>query len=143
MKISKDQGISLIEVLAALVILSLGATVTLSWFSQSMSTMKNIKDQEDVLLIQMDVIELMRGVNPLIQPEGEIKLKKYNVVWSSSIKQPIRTMRSNQGGTGPFEVGVFNVVVDIYNSQNNTKVYSFDLNLSGYRKLKNSEVGNF
>lgn len=103
--------------------------------------MKNIKDQENILLLQVDVIELMRAVNPVIQPEGEFKFKKYNISWSSSIKEPMRTMRGNQGGIGPYEVGVFNVVVDIYNIENNIKLYSFDLNLSGYRKLQNSNEG--
>lgn len=141
MKFIKEQGISLLEVLAALVILSLGATVTLSWFSQSMSTMKNIKDQENILLVQIDVIESLRGVNPVTQPEGEFKLKEYHIRWSSSVKKPMQTMRGNQGGIGLYEVGVFNVVVNIYSIENNIKLYSFNVDLPGYRKLQNSKEG--
>ncbi len=56
------RGISLIEVLAALVILSLGASVAFSWFGQSVTAMGKLKAEEVRLLAENEAVDALRAI---------------------------------------------------------------------------------
>lgn len=128
----QQKGISLLEVLAALVILSMGASVAFSWFNQSVSTLNRLNIQEKNLLLKIEAIEFIRSINPSKEPEGSINLQNHTLKWSShSISNRVRTL-TKRGGNGQYETEIFKVSVDISNNKDDTKITFFDVELTGY-----------
>ena len=86
-KFSRDvrgsRGISLLETLAALVILSAGAAVMLTWFSQNATALSRLKESEDIERGRLQAIEYVRSINPVEQPRGAVSLANYRISWTS------------------------------------------------------------
>lgn len=106
-----SSGISLLETLAALVILSAGAAVMLTWFSQNATALGRLKEFEDIERGRLQAIEYVRSINPVEQPRGEVALANYRVSWTS--RQTADTVRAlNAMGTpGRFEVSLFELTI--------------------------------
>lgn len=130
-----SKGISLLEVIAALVVLSMGATVAFGWFSQSANTINRLKQEEIYLLVHADVIEYVRTINPLLNLKGSSEIQNYKVTWSSTPIAPVQTVLNNRGGKGKYEVCLFDVDVDIQSLENEEQVYNFSLQLPGYKLI--------
>lgn len=77
--LTKQTGISLLEVLAALVILSIGASVAFTWFGQSVTAMGRLKNEEASLLARNEAMEYLRAINPIEQPTGEVEMPGYRL----------------------------------------------------------------
>lgn len=114
-KFSRDgrgsRGISLLETLAALVILSAGAAVMLTWFSQNATALGRLKESEDIERGRLQAIEYVRSINPVEQPRGEVSLANYRISWSS--RQTADTVRALtvMGAPGKYEVSLFDVTI--------------------------------
>ncbi len=108
-----SRGISLLETLAALVILSAGAAVMLTWFSQNATALGRLKESEDIERGRLQAIEYVRSINPVERPRGEVELANYLISWSS--RQTADTVRtSNVFGTpGKYEVSLFELNIQL------------------------------
>jgi general secretion pathway protein I len=100
-------GISLLETLAALVILSAGATVMLTWFSQNAITLNRLKESESIEQGRLEALEYLRTINPVDKPRGEVVLNQYRIVWSS--RQSAESVRAVTalGSPGKYEVSLY------------------------------------
>lgn len=134
-----QKGISLLEVLAALVILSIGATVAFTWLGQSASTMHRLKQEEKLILIKFEAIEYIRSINPMDNSQGRTKINDYDLQWSSTPSQPIQRSLNSRGGQGNYEIGLFKTEVKI--SKSNEVALNFTINSSGYKKISNANSG--
>jgi type II secretory pathway pseudopilin PulG len=100
-------GLSLVEALAALVILSLGASIALTWFVQSADRLAKLRSEEAALLAQMQAVDFLQTVDPERQPQGRLSLSEYELRWSSQrVAEKQRSMTA-LGGDGRFEVSIF------------------------------------
>ena len=76
-------GFSLLEVIAALVILSIGASAAFSWLSQSVSTMSRLRAEEHLQMVRLEVLDYLRAINPSARPEGAVQMTGYEFSWTS------------------------------------------------------------
>lgn len=108
-----SRGISLLETLAALVILSAGAAVMLTWFSQNAAALGRLKESEDIERGRLQAIEFARSINPIERPRGEVELANYRVSWSS--RQTADTVRAltAMGTPGKYEVSLFELDIQL------------------------------
>ncbi len=126
----RQAGISLLEVLAALVILSIGASVAFTWFGQSASAMGRLKEEESSLLARNEALEYLRAVNPVAQPTGEIDMPGYQLVWTSRpIREAVRTL-TPLGTPSRYEV-----------ETGEAPWAQFQLQLAGYKQVASSSAG--
>jgi Prokaryotic N-terminal methylation motif len=137
----RHSGISLVEALAALVILSLGAAVALTWFIGSADRVARLREEETLLLNQLSAMDFMRSINPVERPQGQILLAGQQITWRSQVVSgPVRSM-NKQGGEGPFELTLHQVQVTLERSAGNPNIapaaqpLSFELKLAGYRSM--------
>jgi len=144
----KQRGISLLEVLAALVILSIGASVAFTWLGQSMNTLSKIKSEESILLAQNEAIEYLRTLNPQDKSSGEVSMKDYTVIWTASlwtaslIKPTARTMTA-LGNPAKYEVSLYELDVHLVRAPGDQKWSQFKIQLAGYRKVGSGSTGLF
>ena len=138
------RGISLIEVLAALVILSLGASVAFSWFGQSVATMGKLKAEEVKLLAENETTDALRVINPLLQPAGELIMPGYRVRWTSRvIGDPVSAL-TTLGTAARYEVSLHDLSVELQKDGDDTQIWSeFNLTLAGYKQVSGGSMSLF
>lgn len=140
-KAMRQAGISLLEVLAALVILSLGASVAFTWFGQSAAAMGRLKDEEASLLARNEAMEYLRAINPVAQPTGEVDLPGYRLTWTSHpIREVVRTL-TTLGTPSRYEVSLHELDVQLIHTIDNSPWTHFQLQLAGYRLVSSSSTG--
>lgn len=140
-RITRQSGISLVEALAALVILSLGAAVALTWFIGSADRVARLRQEENLLLNQLSAMDFVRSINPAERPQGQVLLAGQQMSWSSQIiSGPVRSM-NKLGGDGPFELTLHQVKFTLMQANDSNGVtntgepISFELKLAGYRSV--------
>ena len=107
----KMAGIGLLETLAALVILSVGATVMLTWFSQNASALSRLKETEKVEQAKLVALDYLRTLNPVDRPSGEIIIGQDRITWSSRTKvEPVRVVTA-MGSPGRYEISLYDLDV--------------------------------
>lgn len=141
-KMTRQAGISLLEVLAALVILSIGASVAFTWFGQSVTAMARLKDEEASLLARNEAMEYLRAINPVAQPTGEVDMPGYRLTWTSRpIRDVVRTL-TTLGTPSRYEVSLHELEVHLTHPANNAPWTHFQLQLAGYRLVAPSSAGS-
>lgn len=140
----RQSGISLLEVLAALVILSLGATVAFTWFGQSVSAMSRLKDEEASLLARNSAMDYLRAINPTVQPEGMVEMPGYQLKWRSRpIRDTVHALTS-LGTRSRYDVSLYELQVDLVrDGAAGTPWVSFKLELAGFEQVSGSSMGIF
>lgn len=135
-------GISLLEVLAALVILSMGASVAFTWFAQSAAVMTRVKAEEVGLLARNEAMEYIRAINPVAQPEGQVEMPGYQLTWHSrSIGEPMPAL-TTLGTASRYEVSLYEVDIALARDTATPNPWiRFTLNLAGYRQVGSGSTG--
>lgn len=142
-KMTRQAGISLLEVLAALVILSLGASVAFTWFGQSATVMGRLKDEEASLLARTEAMEYLRAINPVAQPTGEVGMPGYRLAWTSQpIREVVRTL-TTLGTPSRYEVSLYELDVELRHPADNSPWTRFQLQLAGYHLVSGSSNSIF
>jgi general secretion pathway protein I len=133
-------GISLLETLAALVILSAGAAVMLTWFSQNAVTLSRLKESESLEQGRLEALEYLRTINPVEKPRGEVVLNQHRIVWTS--RQSGETMRAVTalGSPGRYEVSLYELDIRVSKADSAAAdtLTRMSLPLAGYKLVGNS-----
>lgn len=138
-----QRGMSLLEVLAALVILSLGASVAFTWFNQSAAALAQVKSQEAELLARNAALEYLQHINPDQQPTGQVEMPPYSIVWSSKpVHQPVSGV-TDLGTSAGYTVSLHQLEVSLRKKDNVQNPWvTFKLTLAGYTRSEGS-TGSF
>jgi prepilin-type N-terminal cleavage/methylation domain-containing protein len=134
-----QRGMSLLEVLAAMVILSLGATVAFTWFNQSASALSQVKNQEAELLAQNEALEYLQHINPDQQPTGQVDMPDYQIEWRSQpVHQPVKSV-TDLGTAAGYTVSLSQLDVVLRKKDNRQQEWvKFKLTLAGYTQSESS-----
>ena len=144
---NRQRGISLLEVLAAMVILSAGATVAFTWFSQSAVAMGQVKSQEAELLARNEALEYLQHLNIDTRPEGQVSMEGFLLKWSSRPTQPQLSVVTDLGMPGSFSVSLHEVDVVLLKASPGkglaaeaaeTEWVRFQVFLPGYTRKQNA-----
>lgn len=126
-------GLSMVEVLAAMVIFSAGAAVLFPWIGQSSDRLGRLSDEQRVLFAELASLEYMKTVNPMLQPHGEVRLLDgYRLHWRSRQLGAGETVR-RPGSL--YDVGLFQVDVSL-DLGDRQKPHESSLQLAGWRQVR-------
>ena len=139
-----QQGMSLLEVLAAMVILSLGATVAFTWFNQSASALAQVKIQEAELLARNEALEYLQHINPDLQPAGQVSMSGYQIEWRSQpVHPPVKSV-TDLGTVASYTISLSQLdVVLRQNDKPQQEWVKFPLILAGYTQSEGSASSFF
>lgn len=138
-------GVGLLETLAALVILSAGAAVMLTWFSQNATALGRLKQNEKVEQGRLVALDYLRTLNPVERPTGKTILGDFRVEWiSKTVNDPVRIV-SAMGAPGKFEISLYELEVQLFMADadvSSVPVARMTLPVAGY-KANSSGQGMF
>jgi type II secretory pathway component PulJ len=130
---------SLLEVLAAMVILSLGATVAFTWFNQSATALAQVKNHEAELLARNEALEYLQHINPDQQPTGSVDMPGYQIEWrSQAVHPPVKSV-TDLGTPASYTVSLSQLDVVLRKKENRQQEWvKFKLTLAGYTQSESS-----
>lgn len=113
----RRSGFSLIEALVALLIAALVLGAIFELQIQMIRGQQRAVDAMDQVRVQENAIALMRTVNPMTEPEGEIELEGGDVIrWTTAAKTEPRRNTGFPSGDGQFDVQLFSMTVEVRRS---------------------------
>jgi prepilin-type N-terminal cleavage/methylation domain-containing protein len=134
---SGQRGISLLEVLAAMVILSAGASVAFSWFNQSAIALAQIKGQEFELLARGEALEYLQHINPDRQLSGQVQFNSFYMSWNGQVVMPTARTVSDLGTPSGYTVSLNRLQVSLKKIDSPQENWvNFSLDLAGYTKIE-------
>jgi prepilin-type N-terminal cleavage/methylation domain-containing protein len=136
---ARNRGVSLLEVLVALVILAASATVLFEWVLQLNTRLRALNERQQQTLAQMQAIEFLNSVNPTLRASGSQAFGGadggFVLRWDSKAATPYRRMLLPDGTNGTMAVAVFdvNVLLSKPSAGAMTEWLRFDTRLAGFR----------
>lgn len=95
-----QRGLTMIEVLAAMVIFSAGAVVLFGWIGQTADRLGRLSREQAQLFGELRAIEYLRTLNPMRDPAGEERIGDARFRWRATPiggEQPSRTPAGEEG----------------------------------------------
>ena len=102
-------GLSMIEVIAAMVIFSSAAVVLFSWVGQVAQRLGVYQQEQRALFAAMLSLEFAKSLNPMYRPQGSEKLAdSVELRWDSQL---LREVEPTFARGGLYEVGLYRVTL--------------------------------
>ena len=135
MKIRRERGFSLLEMIAALTILAIGSVVLFSWLGQTMGQLTRFKNDEKASLVKLQAVQFLTMQNPLLKPNGVQSFDTFKMEWKSEPVGEVRDSISPSNGLGLYQMGLYNVQVAIFDAAGRAW-FNFSVRLAGYRQVR-------
>lgn len=137
---SAPRGFSLLEVIAAMVIFSAGATVLFSWIGQTATRLRTVGSEQRQLFGQLAALEFARILNPMLRPSGELAMDSSRVVWKSVAVGPESPVRTLTGAAGLYVVQLYQIELVVDQGKLGSSTQS--LYLAGWRQVRKTQSSN-
>ena len=136
----RQQGISLLEMLVALTILAISATVLFDWVYQVNARMRALNVNQTETMAQLQAVEFLAGINPASRPTGSQAFSAFTLLWEAKPATPMRKAMDANDGPLLFELAVYDVHAKLMlpaSANTNDKPWlEFDTRLPGWTKLR-------
>lgn len=129
----ENLGFTLLEAMVAMVLTATVGMALFSWINVSATSTSRAIDIKNQSEIVENAVEILRQINPTLQPEGREQFGEFTMEWSSEISGEFQPNRDG-GSKGFFDVGLYDVSVLIY--KNNSLIDQYQTRLVGYRKVR-------
>lgn len=132
---SRQSGFSLLEAIVALTILATSGLALFSWLSVSFDGLFRLREMTEKQEVMEDLHAFFSTLN--IQHEGaeSLMVNGYTVTWDAHLYEPVQTGRSMAGGASNFDLGLYNVDIQVAKGRRNLGTYT--TRLVGYSKVRN------
>ncbi len=131
----RERGFSLLEMIAALTILTIGSVVLFSWLGQTMGQLTRFQTQEKESLARLQAIDFLSTKNPVAMPSGKQSFDTFTMEWKSEPVTEVRETISPSGGLGLYQVSLYSVQVSAFD-RSGRPWFHFPLKLVGYKQVR-------
>ena len=105
------RGLSMIEVLAAMVIFSSGAVVLFGWLGDMAGRLGKLSLEQQQLFAELTAIDFARSLNPMQQPTGSTSIGDVLVSWTAKPVGTESPVRMLAGAPGLYVVQLYDVTL--------------------------------
>ena len=88
--------------------------------------------------VVLAAVEHLSSINIREQPAGQLQVGGFDIAWSSTLVEPVRQGQSNDGFLGSFEIGLYDVDIEL--SRNGRPDSTYGVRLAGYQQVRQSEI---
>jgi prepilin-type N-terminal cleavage/methylation domain-containing protein len=137
MRPRRERGLSMVEVLAAMVIFSAAAAVLFDWIGQVAGRLGKLAQEERMLFARLAAVEYLKTVNPMLEPFGTVALSgDARLQWQSA---PVGAVGRVYPDSGLYEVGLFKVELRVVQAGEDQQQSVY---LAGWRQVREAESIN-
>lgn len=109
----RQRGFTLLEAIVAMVIFTIGALALYQWQATSLRNLGRVQRHAEQVQLGRDALEVVRGINPMQEPDGERELGDRRVTWTSEPIESRRAGRTPAGYPSLFDLGLFELDVRV------------------------------
>jgi general secretion pathway protein I len=131
---SKNQGVTLLEAIVALVLIATTGIALLDWVNNNLMNLNRIQAIQQRNEATRSALAFVELLNPLETPEGNQTLGIYTFQWQSQLVEPAKDGVSFTGDLGFYQLGLYAVQFTI--SINNQVITQFTVRQVGYKQIR-------
>lgn len=133
LRLRRQSGFGLLEVLVSLVIFASVGFTLLAWLQQSTDTAFRLRTFYQLQDARKTALELVRTINPAQKPRGEMTLGSLRVSWNSVADGEERVQAGYPAGTGRYRLQLYTTTLSVFRADDIKPWFVETLILIGYR----------
>ncbi len=134
MRRSNQTGFTLLEAIVSIALFSIVGTALLGWVNSNLFSIGRIEAAQLKTQQVANALSLVKTINPMTEPNGEISVADLTVQWDASLREPERDGVNRFGTPGLYRVGLYDMQVTL--SYRGEYVSDFDVRQIGYRQVR-------
>ncbi|MDE0241998.1 MAG: prepilin-type N-terminal cleavage/methylation domain-containing protein [bacterium] len=131
-------GFTLLEATVALAIFAAGGMALYGLFNSNLVGLGKAADVSRREPVVLAAVEHLSSINIREQPAGQLAIGGFDIAWSSTLAEPLRQGQSIAGSLGAFEVGLYDVDIEL--SRNGLVDRTYRVRLAGYSRVRGSDA---
>ncbi len=141
MKVRRQKGFSLLEAIVALTILASSGVALFSWFSVTYDGLIRLQEVQARHQLMDDLHAYFSTLNIQEETTQRMRVNGFDVTWKAELLEPKQTGRGLTGGLSNFDLGLYDVDIEI--GIEKRIVGRYQTRLVGYRRVRilNNEPG--
>lgn len=125
----------MLEMLVALAILALSATLLFDWVYQVNTRMRKLNEQQAQAFAQTRAVEFLGLVNPALTPTGKQPFAEFVLEWQAKPVTPMRATLDANDAPLRMELAVFEVHARLLQPDGRLVWVEFNTRLPGWNRL--------
>jgi prepilin-type N-terminal cleavage/methylation domain-containing protein len=138
----RARGISLLEMLVALTILAISATLLFDWVYQVNTRMRKLNAEQVQTMAQTQAVQFLGLINPAATPTGTQAFASFTLEWQAQPTLPVRKVLDSGDGILQTELSVYAVHARLLLPGSSKTWLEFDTRLPGWTKLDTNPFAN-
>ena len=131
-------GFTLLEAIVALVILTTAGLALFSWINASFDSLNRIEVNNTQAAAEINALEYLKTVNPMLRPDGETKLGEITMRWRARAVSDVRPNLTDAQTPGQFVVALYDTEVEL-ELVPGQPLYRFKVRQMGYQRSGSDE----
>lgn len=138
-RFARIAGFTLLEAIVAIAIFAGGGMALYGLLNTNLVGIGKAADVSRREPAVLAAVEHLSAINIREQPAGQMEMAGFDIAWSSNLVEPVRQGQSAAGYVGAFEIGLYDVVIEL--SRNGRLDSTYRLRLAGYRAVRDFQGG--
>ena len=138
-RFARIAGFTLLEAIVAIAIFAGGGMALYGLLNTNLVGIGKAADVSRREPAVLAAVEHLSAINIREQPAGQMEMAGFGIAWSSNLVEPVRQGQSAAGYVGAFEIGLYDVVIEL--SRNGRLDSTHRLRLAGYRAVRDFQGG--
>ena len=110
----RSAGFTLLEAVVALVVFAVAGGALYGLFGTNLTALGRSGDVAAQAPVVRQALAQLEAVNPWHEPDGQLVVDGYQVVWRAELAAPVRQGQS-PFGTGGYDLGIYDVQLEVSN----------------------------
>jgi prepilin-type N-terminal cleavage/methylation domain-containing protein len=139
--LKRQQGLSLIEVIVALVVISGFGAALFVWAGQTLQTASRAASAQHLAELERNVTELAYSLNPSERPDGELLTATHRYRWLASVERGPSDQLRQPIGLGIYQVSLVKLRFTVTELQGTQPALVSERVVSGYKQVRTDQSG--
>jgi prepilin-type N-terminal cleavage/methylation domain-containing protein len=138
---SRERGLSLIEVIVALVVISGYGAALFVWAGQTLQTATKAASVQQDAEIERNITELAYSVNPSHAPGGELSTQTHRYRWQATAERGPANQLRQPAGLGMYEVTLYRLRFFVTDPKGTQAPLISERIVAGYKQVRERQGG--
>lgn len=128
----QQAGVSLLEVIVALVIVASFGAALFSWAGQTYKTASRAVEISEEVELERNLIELAQSINPASRADGKLETETHIYEWHATMLRPLANHAKHPAGISPYQVALYRMSIRVSVRASGTVVLERERQIAGF-----------
>ena len=138
---ARSRGLSLIEVIVALVVISGFGAALFVWAGQTLQMVSRAAAVQQQAELERNITELAFSLNPVERPSGELLTATHRYQWRATVSRGPTDQTRHPTGISPYEVALYSVRFTVSDLAAPEAPLVSERSVAGYRQVRSIQTG--